>query len=105
MRTLSTLFLPWLRFFQVGLPHAGGICLLLQLSLVGWPLAVLWSMRERDRYFMNYAFVASALAQCTTQSPTVVEGGMVINILKRPNSSMTGSRPSRANPYRSGAKR
>ena len=50
MPLLTTLLFPWLRFFQVGRPLAGGICLLLQLSLIGWPFAVLWSMRERDRY-------------------------------------------------------
>jgi hypothetical protein len=36
MRLLIALLLPWLLFFTIGRPVAGVICLILQLTLVGW---------------------------------------------------------------------
>lgn len=67
MPLLTTFLFPWLRFFQMGRPLLGGICLLLQLSLIGWPFAVLWSMRERNRYNVD-RIVARALAGAASSS-------------------------------------
>ena len=43
MRHLIALFLPWLTFFTMGKPLQGILCLLLQLSVVGWIPATIWA--------------------------------------------------------------
>ena len=41
MRLILALLLPWLQFFTIGKPISGIICLLLQLTLIGWiPAAI-----------------------------------------------------------------
>ena len=44
MRLLIALLLPWLQFFTIGRPIAGIICLILQLTLIGWLPAAIWSV-------------------------------------------------------------
>jgi len=44
MRFLIALLLPWLTFFTIGRPIAGIICLVLQLTLIGWLPATLWAL-------------------------------------------------------------
>ena len=44
MRLLIALLLPWLTFFTIGRPVAGVICLILQLTLIGWLPAALWAV-------------------------------------------------------------
>lgn len=43
MRLLIALLLPWLAFFTIGRPIAGLICLILQITLVGWIPAAIWA--------------------------------------------------------------
>jgi uncharacterized membrane protein YqaE (UPF0057 family) len=43
MRYLLALFFPWAVFFTMGKPVQGIICLLLQISLVGWLPATIWA--------------------------------------------------------------
>ena len=43
MRLLIALILPWLTFFTIGRPIAGIICLLLQITLIGWLPAAIWA--------------------------------------------------------------
>src|ERR1700694_1359329 len=43
MRYVIALFLPWLSFFTIGRPVAGIICLVLQITLIGWIPATLWA--------------------------------------------------------------
>jgi hypothetical protein len=43
MRFLIALFFPWLTFFTMGKPLQGVLCLLLQLTLVGWMPATIWA--------------------------------------------------------------
>jgi uncharacterized membrane protein YqaE (UPF0057 family) len=50
MRLLLALFLPWLQLFTIGRPFAGIICLLLQISLIGWVPAVIWSVYALSQY-------------------------------------------------------
>lgn len=50
MRLLLAIFLPWLQFFTIGRPFAGVICLLLQISLIGWIPAALWSVYALSQY-------------------------------------------------------
>jgi uncharacterized membrane protein YqaE (UPF0057 family) len=44
MRLIIALLLPWLTFFTIGRPVAGIICLILQVTLVGWLPAALWAV-------------------------------------------------------------
>jgi uncharacterized membrane protein YqaE (UPF0057 family) len=44
IRILLAIFVPWLTFFTVGRPISGVICLLLQLSVIGWIPATVWAL-------------------------------------------------------------
>ncbi len=50
MRLLISLFLPWLTFFTIGRPIAGIICLLLQITLIGWIPATIWAVYALSQY-------------------------------------------------------
>jgi len=50
MRLLLAIFLPWLQFFTIGRPIAGIICLILQLTLIGWIPAAIWSTYALSQY-------------------------------------------------------
>ncbi len=43
MRILIAIILPWLAFFTIGRPFAGLLCLLLQVTLIGWIPAAIWA--------------------------------------------------------------
>ena len=43
MRYVIAMLLPWLSFFTMGMPLRGVVCLLLQVSLIGWLPAVIWA--------------------------------------------------------------
>ena len=62
MRLLISLFLPWLTFFTIGRPIAGVICLLLQLTLIGWIPATIWAVYALSQYKTDQK-IASALAR------------------------------------------
>ncbi len=44
MRLIIAILLPWLLFFTIGRPFAGIICLILQITLIGWIPAALWAV-------------------------------------------------------------
>jgi uncharacterized membrane protein YqaE (UPF0057 family) len=44
MRLLIAIFLPFLLFFTIGRPVAGLICLILQITLIGWIPVALWAV-------------------------------------------------------------
>lgn len=50
MRLFLAIFLPWLQFFTIGRPIAGVICLILQLTLIGWLPAAIWSAYALSQY-------------------------------------------------------
>ena len=50
MRLLIALLLPWLQFFTIVRPIAGIICLILQLTLIGWLPAAIWSVYALSQY-------------------------------------------------------
>jgi len=50
MRLLIALILPWLTFFTIGRPIAGVICLILQITLVGWLPAAIWAVYALNEY-------------------------------------------------------
>jgi uncharacterized membrane protein YqaE (UPF0057 family) len=50
MRLLIALILPWLAFFTIGRPVSGIICLILQMTLVGWLPATIWAVYALSQY-------------------------------------------------------
>ncbi len=50
MRLLISLFLPWLTFFTIGRPIAGVICLILQVTIIGWIPATIWAVYALSQY-------------------------------------------------------
>ncbi|GHC47557.1 YqaE/Pmp3 family membrane protein [Providencia rettgeri] len=50
MRLLIALLLPWLGFFTIGRPVAGIICLILQLTVIGWIPAAIWAVYSLSQY-------------------------------------------------------
>lgn len=50
MRLLIALILPWLLFFTIGRPLAGIICLILQITLIGWIPAAIWAVYALSQY-------------------------------------------------------
>jgi uncharacterized membrane protein YqaE (UPF0057 family) len=50
MRLLLAIFLPFLTFFTIGRPLAGIICLILQITVIGWLPAALWAIYALSQY-------------------------------------------------------
>ncbi|RZU41305.1 YqaE/Pmp3 family membrane protein [Edaphobacter modestus] len=50
MRLLIAFLLPWLTFFTIGRPLAGMICLVLQVTLIGWIPATIWAVYALSQY-------------------------------------------------------
>ena len=50
MRLLIAIIFPWLGFFTIGRPLAGIICLILQITLIGWIPAAIWSVYALSQY-------------------------------------------------------
>ncbi|PWD87554.1 YqaE/Pmp3 family membrane protein [Ignatzschineria cameli] len=53
MRLLIAIFIPFLVFFTIGRPLAGIICLILQITLIGWIPAALWAVYALSQYDTN----------------------------------------------------
>lgn len=64
MRLLIALILPWLTFFTIGRPIAGAICLVLQLTIVGWLPATIWAVYGLGQYKTDRK-IEKALSQRT----------------------------------------
>lgn len=50
MRLILAILLPWVQFFTIGKPIAGIVCLLLQLTIIGWIPASIWSVYALSQY-------------------------------------------------------
>ncbi|MGN1056573.1 MAG: YqaE/Pmp3 family membrane protein [Comamonas sp.] len=50
MRLLLALLLPFSVFFTIGRPFAGLLCLVLQLTLIGWVPAAIWAVYALSQY-------------------------------------------------------
>ena len=50
MRLIVALILPWLLFFTIGRQVAGIVCLVLQISLIGWLPAAIWAVFALSQY-------------------------------------------------------
>ncbi|WP_441368151.1 YqaE/Pmp3 family membrane protein [Acinetobacter lwoffii] len=50
MRLILALIFPWLVFFTIGRPFAGIICLILQITVLGWIPAAIWAVYALSQY-------------------------------------------------------
>ena len=50
MRLLIALILPWLTFFTIGRPVSGIVCLILQITVIGWVPAAIWAVYALSQY-------------------------------------------------------
>jgi len=64
MRLLIAWMLPWPTFFTIGRPIAGVVCLILQLTLLGWLPAAIWAVYALSQYQTDQK-IQKALAQRT----------------------------------------
>ena len=62
MRLLIALLLPWLTFFTIGRPLSGVVCLILQLTLIGWIPAAIWAVYALSQFKTDQK-IAKALGQ------------------------------------------
>jgi uncharacterized membrane protein YqaE (UPF0057 family) len=62
MRLIIAILLPWLLFFTIRRPFAGLLCLVLQLTLIGWIPAAIWAVYGLSQYKTD-AKIAIALAE------------------------------------------
>ena len=62
MRLLIALILPWLAFFTIGRPIAGVVCLILQITLIGWIPAAIWAVYALSQFKTDQK-IAKALAK------------------------------------------
>jgi uncharacterized membrane protein YqaE (UPF0057 family) len=62
MRLLLAIFLPFAAFFTIGRPWAGIICLILQITLIGWIPAALWAVYALSQYNTEQR-IAEVIAQ------------------------------------------
>jgi len=64
MRLLIALILPWLAFFTIGRPVSGIVCLILQITLIGWIPAAIWAVYALSQYTTDRK-IAEALRERT----------------------------------------
>jgi len=50
MRLLIAIVLPWFAFFTIGRPFAGILCLILQITLIGWLPGAIWAAVAVSQY-------------------------------------------------------
>jgi uncharacterized membrane protein YqaE (UPF0057 family) len=50
VRLIIAFLLPWLTFFTIGRPLAGVLCLILQVTLIGWIPATIWAVYALSQY-------------------------------------------------------
>lgn len=50
MRLLLAIFFPFVVFFTIGRPISGIICLILQVTLIGWIPAAIWATYALSQY-------------------------------------------------------
>ncbi|MHB8369366.1 MAG: YqaE/Pmp3 family membrane protein [Leptospirales bacterium] len=59
MRLLIAFILPWATFFTIGKPISGIICLILQITVIGWIPATIWAVYALSQYNTNQKIKAA----------------------------------------------
>lgn len=50
LRLLLAILLPFFVFFTIGRPIAGIVCLILQITLIGWAPAAIWAVYALSQF-------------------------------------------------------
>jgi len=50
MRLLIAFILPWLTFFTIGRPFSGLVCLIMQITILGWIPATIWAVYALSQF-------------------------------------------------------
>lgn len=50
MRLILAILLPFVVFFTIGKPFQGILCLILQVTLIGWIPAAIWAVYSLSQY-------------------------------------------------------
>ena len=50
LRLIIAILLPFFLFFTIGRPIAGIICLILQITVIGWIPAAIWAVYTLSQY-------------------------------------------------------
>ena len=50
MRLIIAILFPFFLFFTIGRPIAGIICLILQITIIGWLPAAIWAVYALSQY-------------------------------------------------------
>lgn len=53
MRLFIAIVLPWLAFFTIGRVFSGIVCLILQITLLGWLPAAIWAVAAVNQHYTN----------------------------------------------------
>lgn len=61
MRIVIAILLPFLLFFTIGRPISGIICLILQITLIGWLPAAIWAAYALSQYNTDKKIAAAAV--------------------------------------------
>lgn len=71
MRYLIALLLPWVTFFTMGKVFQGILCLILQITLIGWLPASIWALVSVASYNADKRTdrIVNALNQTSQQQP------------------------------------
>ena len=69
MRLILAIVLPWLAFFTMGRPFAGLVCLLLQLTVIGWVPAALWAVFSLSQYTTDKKIQRALAEQAVSAKP------------------------------------
>ena len=63
IRFIIAILLPWLTFFTIGKPFQGILCIVLQLTLIGWPVAAIWAVYVLSQWNTDRKIAAARLGQ------------------------------------------
>lgn len=74
MRLIIAILLPFVLFFTIGRPLAGIICLVLQITLIGWLPAAIWAVYALSQYNTDRK-IADAVGSATGSATGSAAGG------------------------------
>jgi uncharacterized membrane protein YqaE (UPF0057 family) len=66
MRLILAIFMPFLSFIFIGRPFASIVCLVLQITIIGWTPAAIWAVYALGQYKTDKK-IAKAIAKQQSQ--------------------------------------
>lgn len=69
MRLIIAILLPFLLFFTIGRPLAGIVCLILQITIIGWLPAAIWAVYALSQYKTDQKIADAMSSGSSNQGP------------------------------------